>query len=60
MTQEVANRRMDRSIRLAVAAEVRRDASAYESPAYWRLHDLAMRHHKAAEQFMPRSARTIS
>ena len=59
MTQEVANRRMDRSIRLAVAAEVRRDASAYESTEYWRLHDLAMRHHKAAEQFMPRSSRTI-
>jgi len=41
----------------AVAAEVQRDRSAYESPTYWQYHDEAVKWHKKAEQLMPQRRR---
>ena len=59
MTQQLADALMDRFIDLALQCEAKRDAQVYESPEYWRQHDLAIGWHEKAEQLMPRCARSI-
>ena len=57
--QEGVEARMNEHVRTASAFERMRDAAPYESKAYWRAHDCAMRAHYRAEQYMPKSGRTI-
>jgi hypothetical protein len=59
MTQQLTNALMDRFIDLALRHEAKRDAQLFESPEYWRQHDLAIDWHAKAEQLMPRCARSI-
>ena len=52
-TQAEVDRFIQRTIDKAVALEELRDAEEFESPGYWRLHDLAIELHSQAESLMP-------
>ncbi|MGL6095380.1 MAG: hypothetical protein ACRC7O_06230 [Fimbriiglobus sp.] len=52
-TQVEVDAAIENFIRLAVAAEGKRDAAEWESKEYWKFHDIAMKWHGKAEVMMP-------
>jgi len=56
-TQAEVDQEIDRLISLAVASGERRDRQEYESPEYWKHHDICIRYHQRAEALMPAGRR---
>lgn len=52
-TRDAVDAEIDRLIALGDKAESRRDRAEWESPAYWRHHDVAMGYYERARQLMP-------
>lgn len=52
-TQAEVDAAIDRFIRLEAAAEARRDRCEWESPEYWKHHDVAVKWREKARRLMP-------